>query len=320
MLQAEATHLNLLETYVICEMFTFLQGDCYMISWGLHQIFSGAAHDDTPAAAGGPSNPVSKALSVVSESSRMLASSVAEASIFSLKLLASPIVRRISFKPIIKEGSKPPILLLHGSNSFEGMFVVGRHYLKKEKYGSLFSLNYDDDRAKGIDNFAQVVIREKILEIKQLTKQNNIILIGHSMGGLVAGYYAEHCADEDGVSIEHVISIGSPWQGAQALSYLPDALKTKRYSQMSPNSEFIHNLMLKTLESEKAGKRRYYNIGGECDLQVSGSHSFVTLDPKRQRIVSGCGHNALLLAPAVWSQIATWLDNIDKEQEVVERI
>src|SRR5262249_43601080 len=115
---------------------------------------------------------------------------------------------------------KVPILLIHGSRSNEAQWVVGRQFLKKEEYGSVFSLNLDglvsNDPKKGIEDYARKV-SEKIAEIKARTGQNEVILIGHSMGCVVAGYYAEYLARSESTIVKHVISFASPWQGSPFL-------------------------------------------------------------------------------------------------------
>jgi hypothetical protein len=39
------------------------------------------------------------------------------------------------------------------------------------------------------------------------------------MGGLIAGYYAKYCSKDDKIHVDHVISIGSPWQGTPNIDY-----------------------------------------------------------------------------------------------------
>lgn len=46
-------------------------------------------------------------------------------------------------KPEEVKYGKTPILLLHGSGFNQSEWVVGRQFLKKKQYGSIFSLNYD---------------------------------------------------------------------------------------------------------------------------------------------------------------------------------
>jgi poly(3-hydroxyalkanoate) synthetase len=71
--------------------------------------------------------------------------------------------------------------------------LIGRSFLNDKSYGSIFSLNYDGiigkyNPEKGIEDFTDVV-RKKIIEIKKISNNNEIILLGHSMGGIISGYF-----------------------------------------------------------------------------------------------------------------------------------
>lgn len=215
------------------------------------------------------------------------------------------------FDPETPKTDLTPILLLHGSGFNETEWILGRQYLKKENYGSVFSLNIDglasNDPKMGIDDYAGGKVREKIKKIAELTKQNRIILIGHSMGGLIGGYYAEYFSKEDGIDVEHVISIGTPWKGAPLLGK-SETNKSKRYQQMSCDSPFLKELVSKALCSERAGIRNYYNSGASTDFIVPGSKSNITEDPRRQRNFNLLGHYSLICSPSLWKQIRVWLD------------
>ena len=176
-------------------------------------------------------------------------------------------------------------------------------------------MNYDGllsyDPKKGIEDYAADKVRAKILQIKQLTGQDRILLIGHSMGGMVAGCYAERYAEKDGVKIEHVVTIASPWQGSPLVDRFmlgPDA--PKRYHQMSTSSGFREDLVAQALHSERTNARNYYSIGSKADIQVPGSVSILSEDPRRQRLFSSMGHYGIVASPRVWSQIRSWLDAI----------
>lgn len=222
---------------------------------------------------------------------------------------------------------KIPILLLHGSGFNQSEWVVGRQFLKKEQYGSVFSLNYDglvsNDPNKGIEDYARDKISAEVKRIKVLTGSDKVILMGHSMGGMIAGYYAEHFAEADEVNIEHVISIATPWQGTPMVDSFwklggrfSKEKETKRHQQMSisggthayPN--FRQTLVAKALESERRGVRKYYNIWSTTDYAVPGSQGNLTEDPRRQRSFSYLGHYALVAWPSVWLQTRSWLNEI----------
>lgn len=241
------------------------------------------------------------------------------AGILLLVMLAKP-----NFNPAHPKTDKTPILLLHGSGFNESEWILGRQFLKKEQCGSVFSLNYDglasNDPAKGIDDYAAEKVRAKILEIKKLTGLSRIILIGHSMGGMIAGYYAEHFAAEDNIKVEYVMSVATPWQGVSLLDRFAGNDTAKRYKQMSVNNDLRRNLVATALQSERTGQRKYYSIGSTTDLMVPAPASNLTEDPRRQRTFSYLGHYGLIVSPRLWLQVRSWLDGIYAREPAVVQV
>ena len=224
-----------------------------------------------------------------------------------------------TFDPV-KPKKAVPILLLHGSGFNESEWILGRQLLKKEQYGSVFSLNYDglvtNDSTKGIDDYAATKVRSKILQIKQLTGQDRLVIVGYSMGGMIAGYYAEFLAHQDGMKIEHVMSIASPWKGSPTIDrFILGPKAAKRYWHMSSCNEFRQKLVAKAQLSERRKERKYYSMGSTTDLLVPARVSILTEDPRRQCIFSYLGHYGIIIAPEVWKQVRIWLDAIYAKEQ-----
>eukprot|EP01080_Neovahlkampfia_damariscottae_P001342 gene1342-11424_t len=210
--------------------------------------------------------------------------------------------------------SKIPILLIHGSE-----WIIGRKYLLKDEYGSIYSLNYDgltsNDPTMGIDDYSKGKIRDKILGICKDTNQQEIILIGHSMGGLISGYYSEHLSESDNIQVKNIITIGSPWNGAPLLSCFPSS--DKRMKQMTPNDSFLPDLISKMKDSESKNKRRYFSVHSSLDLMAPSSCARATVNYERDVGYDYLSHYGLVAHPEVWNQIEYWLDKIYNQNEEV---
>ena len=214
-----------------------------------------------------------------------------------------------NFDPTHPKRNQPPILLLHGSSFNDTEWLLGRAFLKKERYGSVYSVNYDgllsNDPKMGIDDYAQGKVRQKILQIQKETGQKTIFLIGHSMGGLIAGYYAENYAKSDGISVRSVITIGTPWHGAPPLSNMKS--KTKRHTQMTPGDIFLKTLVKQCLKSHHSNQTSYHSISSEVDLLVPGKSGLLS-DKDAANVSKWSGHYSSIASPSTWNKITSILD------------
>lgn len=216
------------------------------------------------------------------------------------------------------QNGETPILLIHGSGFNETQWLFGRYLLQKDGINLVFSLNYDgiigDDESKGVDDFATNEIRRKVLDIKNKTRSNSIILIGHSMGGLIASYYAEYVSHADNVQVVKVVAIQTPFNGSDLLDYIFDSapsfivkrLATSRNIHMSRHGlEFRDELLDKMSNSNT----KYYSIWSENDYAVTGNSGCIKFNPENQFQCDYLGHYSSMLSPKMWHQIVIWISN-----------
>lgn len=218
---------------------------------------------------------------------------------------------RSNFDPKHPQQGKMPILLIHGHDCNETTWVAGRLALGKQ-YGSVYTLNYDEsvilhDCSKRIAHYAEEKIRPKIQEIQKATQQDRIVLIGHSMGGLIAGYYAETYSD---VEVDSVITINTPWQGAPLLNLLErySAFSHQRFKDMQEKSPFLADLHQKIRENQ----RKYFTLCSTVDPVVPNENGLIpeSEHPERSRVFTYLGHCSTLFWPLTWRQIHQWLKSI----------
>lgn len=213
-------------------------------------------------------------------------------------------------KPENVKKDKTPILFIHGSSFNEMEWALAPVFLKKE-YGSAFSLNYDglasNPNDRGIDDYAEGKVMAKIEAIFKQVNERKIILVGHSMGGLIATRLAT-LAQKYNFKVEHVVTIATPFNGAPLISCLSD--HPPRYQQMSEGSNFLRNLQNEAYQLEKMGATTFYSIGSTMDPMVPNYSSIFASDPRNQYIYKYLGHYALVAAPGVWLQMRSWFDKI----------
>lgn len=97
-----------------------------------------------------------------------------------------------------------------------------------------------DSKWESIDTYASR-LNEVILNVKYLTGKDKVIIVAHSMGGLVSRNYLKEYGDE---SVDKVVLIGIPNQGVDGfvLNYCAVFGADLECSEMNKTSEFIYNL------------------------------------------------------------------------------
>jgi len=140
---------------------------------------------------------------------------------------------------------------------------------------------------------------KKIQQIKKETDCQQVILIGHSMGGLVASYYSEYL-DESGL-IKNVITIATPYHGTK-LSIVAAGANGE---QMLPGSKFNTELRDKISKSS----RNYYQVASRFDNIVFPWQSVLleTSPLEQQLVLPFASHLGLLHSKTVITQIVDWL-------------
>lgn len=220
---------------------------------------------------------------------------------------------------------KTPILLLHGSGYCQAQWLPVRPFLKGKDFGSVFSCSYaeglmSNDPKSGIGKYSAEKVREQIQEIKKITGQNKLIIIGHSMGTAVGEYYAQHYAEEDGVKVTNVLSFSTPWQGSPTIDFL--RLRAKRYQEMSKSSgdeehlKFRKQLLANARIAEIKGERLHWNMWSEHDCAVPGKAGRLTDDPRRQYKVWGVGHYLPMVHWGMLIKMRSWV----KQMYAMEKV
>jgi pimeloyl-ACP methyl ester carboxylesterase len=223
-------------------------------------------------------------------------------------------------KEPITNPDKPPVLFVHGLKHNQSGWIFGDKMLKKskfkDKFGSFYFISYDkvisNSWDKTIDDFVKIV-SNKIESILRITGHKQIILIGHSLGGLVCSRYAETLGSSN---CKNVITIGSPFDGSHVASFLENQKNLFGLShreidkQLSVGSKILKEIAETARESDWKGKIRYYCIRSNKDLLVPMENTLVTKDPRRIFTLESSGHIALLFTPKVWWKVADWLNEI----------
>ena len=149
------------------------------------------------------------------------------------------------------------------------------------------------------DNAARVAV--EINRICARHRCNKIILVGHSMGGLIAIYSATHAQGHPQIRVTKVITIGTPLDGTSVAraGLTPDA------RQMRPRARFLEEL--KVSQEANPHKTQFYHIASESDTVVPLPSALgVGASPRFK--VRDKGHLGMIYDDRIAGQINEWLE------------
>ena len=182
-----------------------------------------------------------------------------------------------------------PVLLLHGVGCNAGVWHPLKRHLAAQGIGPLYALSYGPPLAS-IERFA-VQAAAKIDAILAATGAGQVVIVAHSMGGLVARAYLRR---EGGAKVRRLITIGTPHRGSMLATVFPG----RSLAQMRPGNAWLSGLAA----GQPAGTP-IVSLWSWHDSMVAPQTSSV-LEGAENVAYTGIAHNALLADPAVLHRVA----------------
>ncbi|MER7838836.1 alpha/beta fold hydrolase [Streptomyces sp. NPDC096040] len=249
----------------------------------------------------------------------LLKSSALEAAILAGHLLLYPTgltpERRSPTQPAHSDGTArlpvrttPPVVLLHGFIDNRSVFVLLRRTLAQHGGQRVESLNYspltcDIRTAAGL-------LGRHIEEICQRTGSRRVDIVGHSLGGLIARYYVQRLGGD--YRVRTLVTLGTPHSGTRVAPFA-DAHPIVR--QMRPGSEVIEELGLPA----PGCRTRFVSFWSDLDSLMEPVETARIDHPDLMATnvqVTGVGHLALPVHPAVATGIRQALDEVHPEERI----
>lgn len=200
------------------------------------------------------------------------------------------------FTTIRSEGHKAAILFLHGfTGDSEATWSSFSKDLQGDKFFSLwdiFSVGYPTRRLPdvplwdgdpSIETITQLVAT--VLNLPPLSHYDAIVIVAHSMGGLVA---QKLCVSEKSLSgrISHLIQYGTPSAGLKKAKYLSCYKKTIK--DMKADSPFVLQLREDWARCQKEGQLpQFLAVAGANDDFVPRASSLEPFPCDQQKVVYG---------------------------------
>jgi predicted alpha/beta hydrolase family esterase len=217
-----------------------------------------------------------------------------------------PVIRGLITGDINAAGR--PILLVHGIGDNRSAFSILRRTLRRRGYGRISTVNYSpltSDIRTAAANLGRQVER-----VCQQTGYEQVFLVGHSLGGIIARYYVQ-CAGGD-QRVHTLVTLGSPHAGTQLARLAPLPV----CQQLRPNSE-----LMRELARPSDCRARFVAIYSDRDEVVLPNRSARLEHPNLtvSRIqVHGVGHLSLLVNSTVAHAVAGALADPAAGSERVE--
>jgi triacylglycerol esterase/lipase EstA (alpha/beta hydrolase family) len=186
------------------------------------------------------------------------------------------------------------VLLLHGVLCNAGVLHPLKRYLAARGIGPLYALSYGPPLAS-IETFAEQTAA-KIDAVLAATHARQVVIVAHSMGGLVARAYVRR---EGGAKVSRLITIGTPHRG----SVLAHVFPGRSLSQLRPRNAWLTEL---GTSAATAGPP-IVSLWSWHDSMVAPQTSSV-LDDAENVALTGIGHNALLSDPEVFRRVAAEIE------------
>jgi len=184
-----------------------------------------------------------------------------------------------------------PVLLLHGVLCNAGVWTRMKRHLDAEDLGPVYALSYGPPLAS-IESFADQTAA-RIDAILAATGARQVVLVAHSMGGLVARSYLRR---HGGGRVARVVTIGTPHAGSVHSWLFPGV----SLSQMHPGNPWLREL---ARPADHAPMPPMVSVWSWHDSMVAPQISSRIADGDNLEL-TGVGHNALLSDPEVFARVA----------------
>ena len=152
-----------------------------------------------------------------------------------------------------------PIVLVHGIGDNRSAFAVLSGALRRRGFGVVHAVNYSVLTAlTGDVRRSAALLGAHIERICEQTGSDQVHVVGHSLGGLIARYYVQRLHGD--ARVRTLVTLGTPHGGTLAAYLLPTPL----IRQLRPGSDLLTELA----EQGKPCRTRFVVVWSEMDQVI----------------------------------------------------
>jgi pimeloyl-ACP methyl ester carboxylesterase len=192
-----------------------------------------------------------------------------------------------------------PVLLVHGYVHNRSAFLALKRQLKRAGFRYVDGVNYN-----ALEGIPQAAARlgAEVERVLTATGMERVMIVGHSMGGMVTRYYVQELGGED--TVDTVITLGSPHRGTYT-SYVGVG---EAATQLRPSADLIQHLE----STARPGPVRWIAYWSDLDIFITPP-AHARLDHPALRAhnvrVRNTGHLSLLASGFVIRDVLAHLTN-----------
>lgn len=204
--------------------------------------------------------------------------------------------------PIVadKETASMPVILVHGWIHNRSAFLGISRALRRHGFRHIHAFDYNP-LGYDISEVAGMLSAE-VDRVLSITGASQVMIVGHSMGGIVSRYYVQQLGGD--TKVDTVITLGSPHRGTYA-AYLGLGASAP---QVKPGSPFLRQLE----ESARPTDVRWIAVYSDLDLLILPAVNAKLVHPalRAHNIkVADLGHLSLLLSGEVMREVVAHLSD-----------
>lgn len=195
------------------------------------------------------------------------------------------------------------VILVHGSGGSHLEFLETRDHVQRAfPHAHILAPSLPGDRHSTVTHFTHQLHQF----VDKHVPQSPVIIIGHSMGGLIALDYLRMYPNHK--SVQGVACIASPLQGASRLQHpvFRTICCNQRHRDMHPHSKFIQQLNTFVRNHPHINLHTY---SAEQDLHVpqTDARSCVLSHPHTH--VSGYSHFSIVTSEQIWDDMGRQMNS-----------
>jgi pimeloyl-ACP methyl ester carboxylesterase len=194
-----------------------------------------------------------------------------------------------------------PILLVHGMVGNGSIFTVLRRALRRHGFGPVHTVNYSPFTSD-VRTAARTLGRQ-VETLCAQTGYERVHVIAHSLGGVIARYYAQRLGGD--ARVHTLVTLGAPHQGTYAAHLLPVRLAR----QLRPGSDVLTELAAPVYLC----RTRFVALWSDLD-QLIYPKEHARLEhpdlPARNVLLPGVGHMSLPIDRRVVREVVQTLAHL----------